>query len=247
VHKLKVTILREVGNGNAAELLDFLQLVPVDQDSVDIGQTAAVSFAKIYKPVFDMGGFAIDTRGGGSKTFVDLTEFAVPYQVADPTVYTKTSKTITGLGNTVNEITGNYVVVYRKDKWTRVAEGAITGTEFTCELPDGEYYYQEIQYVPTETPGALGYRTFISEGMFNIGTGIPTHRQNVVKSYVNGNTLIVDGIEAGARISIYDVTGKIVANGVATSSQFTQVLKPSVYLVKVVSSRDNFVNKVIIK
>lgn len=243
-HNLKISVADENGTDVSIDMLEF---IPVDMDSVKLTETAAVDFAKLYYPMFDLGGFAKDSITKGISSMADASEFAVPYQISDPTVYQTKSYTIPNLGNVVNEMEGNYVIVYRKDKWTRIAEGAIANKSFTCSLPVGDYYYQEINYIDLGTPGAAGYRTFISEGTFSITTGLAPGKEGNVKSAVNGNNLTIDNLESGARVLVYDMTGKILVNTVANSTQFNKNLKPSVYIVRVISKRGNFVNKVIVK
>jgi hypothetical protein len=154
----------------------MLQFIPVDMDSLNINLPAAESMAKNYYPMFDWLGFAhLDGTTTGMTTYSDFTEFAVPYQVADPTVYEKNTGKIESLGiKTIvvdnAEMIANYVIVYKaEDKWTRVAEGSITENhDFSYELPAGNYYYQEINYIDMGIAGAAGYRTFISDGTFTV-------------------------------------------------------------------------------
>ncbi len=95
--------------------------------------------------MFDWLGFAhLDGTTTGMTTYSDFTEFAVPYQVADPTVYEKNTGKIESLGiKTIvvdnAEMIANYVIVYKaEDKWTRVAEDRlpkITTSATNC-LPE---------------------------------------------------------------------------------------------------------------
>lgn len=224
--------------------LDMLQFIPVDMDSLDINQTAATSMGKNYFPMFDWLGFAQMQLNDGTfnTTYADFTEFAVPYQVVDQTEYTKYPFTIADLGIKVigDDMLANYCIVYRKeDKWTRVAEGAIENNAFAGELPMGDYYYQEINYIDMGIPGAAGYRTFVSDGYFSVGPSSVTDVKATkeVYAYAVGSKLLVKGMNAGDRVLIYDVAGKQVLNSLATSNSFETQLKSSAYIVKVLSAQ----------
>ncbi|MDD3194221.1 MAG: hypothetical protein PHU68_00260 [Paludibacter sp.] len=247
---LTINVLPENG---ATYNLDMLQFIPVDMDSLDINLPAAESMGKNYFPMFDWLGFAhFSTEEATMTTFADFTEFAVPYQVADQTDYQKYAFTINDLGMTsVEDMVADYCIVYRKeDKWTRVAEGAIMANSFTGELPAGDYYYQEINYIDMGTPGAAGYRTFFGEGYFSVGESgvndLPVRPE--VYAYSVSDNLLVKGFNAGDRVVIYDVAGKLIANEIATSDSFEKSLKPSLYIVKVLSAqKGTHVMKVIVK
>lgn len=239
--KLTINVLPENG---ASYNLDMLQFIPVDMDSLNINLPAATSMGKNYFPMFDWLGFPQMQLNDGTfhTSFADFSEFAVPYQVVDQTERTKYPFTINNLGVTVGlgDLTANHCIVYRKeDKWTRVAEGSIENNAFTGELPMGQYYYQEINYVDMGIPGAAGYRTFISDGYFNVGeTSVnEVNGRKEVFAYSLTNKLVVKGMNAGDRIMVYDVAGKQILSGLATSDLFEQTLKPSLYIVKVLSAQ----------
>jgi hypothetical protein len=201
---------------------------------------------KNYFPMFDWLGFPQMELNNPDMlihtSFSDFTEFAVPYQVVDQTERTKYPFTINNLGVTMvsGDLTANYCIVYRKeDKWTRMAEGSIENNAFTGELPMGQYYYQEINYIDMGVPGAAGYRTFISDGYFNVGESSvdEVNGRKEVFAYSLTNKLVVKGMNAGDRIMVYDVAGKQILSGLATSDLFEQTLKPSLYIVKVLSAQ----------
>ena len=145
----------------------------------------------------------------------------------------------------------NYVIVYRaEDKWTRVAEGAITETnDFSYELPAGNYYYQEINYVDMGILGAAGYRTFISDGTFTVEAPnqVIDPATSKIKAFSLNGALVVRGIEAGASIQVADLSGRIIANKKSQSTSFTQALPTGAYLVKVISEGEILRTKVIVK
>lgn len=247
-HQLKISFKDE--NGSSVNY-DALQFIPVDQDSIKITDKVAVAFAKIHYPLFDLGGFARFAGETAVKSFADISELAVPYQVPDPTVYnTKYQFSISNLGLTpVNDLLGDYVIVYRKeDKWTRVAEGRLSNNAFAGELPAGDYYYEELNYIDMGTAGAAGYRTFISDGSFSVGnSGIEVNKDRPsVFAYAIGKTLSVRGITAGAKIMVADLTGRILVNTVASTDSYSTTLPQGVYLVKVVSG-EVLKTKVIVK
>lgn len=241
--KLTINVVAENG---ANYNLDMLQFIPVDMDSLDINLPAATSMSKNYFPMFDWLGFPQmelnDPLALKNTTFSDYSEFAVPYQVVDQSDRVKYPFTINNLGVTVgpSELMGTYCIVYYKDdKWTRVAEGSIENNAFTGELPMGQYYYQEINYIDLGMPGVSGDRTFISEGYFNVGeTSVnEVNGRKEVFAYSLTNKLVVKGMNAGDRIMVYDVAGKQILSGLATSDLFEQTLKPSLYIVKVLSAQ----------
>lgn len=238
---LTINVVPENG---ATYNLDMLQFIPVDMDSLDINLPAATSMAKNYFPMFDWLGFAQTSLQESTfhATYADYTEFAVPYQVIDPTEYTKYPYTISGLGTKVigDDMVANYCIVYRKeDKWTRVAEGAIENNAFAGELPMGDYYFQEINFIDMGIPGAAGYRTFVSDGYFSVGpssvSDVNTAKE--VFAYSVGSRLMVKGMNAGDRVLVYDVAGKQVVNTTATADSFEKQLKSSAYIVKVLSAQ----------
>lgn len=241
--KLTINVVPENG---ASYNLDMLQFIPVDMDSLNINLPAATSMAKNYFPMFDWLGFAQMEVNASDRlihtSFADYTEFAVPYQVIDPTEYTKYPYTISGLGTKVigDDMVANYCIVYRKeDKWTRVAEGAIENNAFAGELPMGDYYFQEINFIDMGIPGAAGYRTFVSDGYFSVGpssvSDVNTAKE--VFAYSVGSRLMVKGMNAGDRVLVYDVAGKQVVNTTATADSFEKQLKSSAYIVKVLSAQ----------
>lgn len=253
-HQLKINVASENG---ATYNLDMLQFIPVDMDSLNINLPAAESMAKNYYPMFDWLGFAhLDGTTTGMTTYSDFTEFAVPYQVADPTVYEKNTGKIESLGiKTIvvdnAEMIANYVIVYKaEDKWTRVAEGSITENhDFSYELPAGNYYYQEINYIDMGIAGAAGYRTFISDGTFTVEAPNQVINQatSKIKAFSLNSTLVVRGIEAGAEILVTDLSGRIIVNKKSQSTSFTQALRTGAYLVKVISEGETLRTKVIVK
>ncbi len=253
-HQLKINVASENG---ATYNLDMLQFIPVDMDSLNINLPATESMAKNYYPMFDWLGFAhLQPDEPTMTTYADYTEFAVPYQVTDPTQYEKYSGKIESLGiKTIisdnTELTADYVIVYRaEDKWTRVAEGAITETnDFSYELPAGNYYYQEINYVDMGILGAAGYRTFISDGTFTVEAPnqVIDPATSKIKAFSLNGALVVRGIEAGASILVTDLSGRIIANKKSQSTSFTQALPTGAYLVKVISEGEILRTKVIVK
>ena len=256
-HSLKINVLPENG---ATYSLDMLQFIPVDMDSLSINETAAVSFAKMYYPLFSWTGFAYQAgydANAVSATYADYTNFAIPYQVQDQSDLGEMfSHTIDSVGMITKTIGGtdyvaNYVTVYRaEDKWTRVSEGYAdeTNMNYTCSLPKGNYYYEAIKYSDLGD-GAQDYRTFINSGYFKVGNpdAVTTPTTSNIKAFAYGKTLTVRGIKAGARILVTDLTGKMIINTVSTSDIFTKALYPSIYVVKVVSDNDILRTKVIVK
>lgn len=252
--QLKINVVAENG---ANYNLDMLQFIPVDMDSLDINIPAAESMAKNYYPMFDWLGFAhLDGTTTGMTSFSDYTEFAVPYQVADPTVYEKINGKIESLGIKTltidsEEMIANYVIVYKaEDKWTRVAEGAITEeNDFSYELPAGDYYYQEINYIDMGILGAAGYRTFISDGSFTVEAPnqVINQANSKIKTFSLNGSLVVRGIEAGAAIQISDLSGRIISNTKSVSTSYTKALPTGVYIVKVLSEGEISRTKVIVK
>jgi len=251
IHDLKVFLADE----NGADIpMGMLQLIPVEMDSFRITQTAAVSLAKLYYPMFDIGGFARNAGEAALLIYANYSELAIPYQVTDPTVYSKlTTHVIDTLGNarTTFQYT-DYVTVYRKDQWTRMAQGPVdlNTLTFTCDLPDGEYYYQEIDYYDLGILGAAGRRQFVKDGTFTVGepnaVNTPTTTSNI-KVYGYNNTLTVKGIKAGAKILVTDVTGRIMVNSISSSDVFTKTLGSAIYIVKVISKSETLTTKVLVK
>lgn len=254
-HSLKINVLPE--NGQTFNL-DMLQFIPVDMDSLSINQTAAVSMAKIYYPMFDWVGFSRQPGydvAAVPTTYADFTNFAIPYQVADMTDWgTKYSYTIDSIGLTkkvigTDEYVANYVTIYRaEDKWTRVAEGYgnTTTFDFSGELPKGDYYYETINYTDLGD-GAQDYRTFISSGTFSVGpNAVDNFKSSKIKAFASNRTLTITGIDAGARILVVDLTGRVLVNETAKSNLFTKQLSQGAYVVKVVSG-ETLRTKVIVK
>ncbi len=249
-HTLKINVVPE--NGQTFNI-DMLQFIPVDMDSLDINLTASASMAKLYYPMFDWLGFAHLQGGEATMTsYADITELAIPYQVPDPTYRDKYAFSINNLGTKeVNELLGNYCIVYRKeDKWTRVAEGSLDNNSFSGELPAGDYYYEEINYIDMGVPGAAGYRTFISSGEFSVAPNAVTNikDKSVIYAYSANKMLNVRGFDAGDRVIVLDVTGKVIANTVAKTDNFALSMNPSVYIVKVISAnKGTHLMKVVVK
>ena len=252
IHDLKISVTMD--NGTDGLTLDMLQFIPVDQDSLSINTSAAVSKAKVYYPLFDFCGFARQAGELAISSFGNYSDMALAYQVADPTEYIKKPHTITGLVvSDPDQYQGiDYVTVYRKDKWTRIAEGQIDeNATFTAELPLGSYYYEEINYLAVSTDVTVnGYRNFIKSGTFTVTdeTAVPTTIPSTVIAYLNSNVLTVKGIKSGARIFISDISGRIVTNTVSTTDSFQKTLSSGIYIVKIVSENDfPLVTKVIVK
>ncbi len=254
IQTLKINVLPENG---ATYNLDMLQFIPVDMDSLSINETATVSMAKIYYPMFDWVGFARQPGydvNAVPTSFADFTQFAIPYQVTDLTDWgTKYSHTIDSIGLKKRligseEYVANYVTVYRaEDKWTRVAEGYSNDAfTFTCELPKGDYYYETINYTDLGD-GAQDYRTFINAGTFSVGpNAVNNQKESNIKAFAFNRTLTVKGIQAGASIMVVDLTGRTMINAISKSDVFTTTLPQGVYLVKVVSG-EILRTKVIVK
>lgn len=244
-------ILKIVGDDsgyNASETFDMLQFIPVDADSMNINLTADASWAKKYWPMFDWVGFARQSDFDPNNvpaTYADYTNFAIPYQVTDLTDWgTKYSHTIDSVGikkRTIgtDDYVANYVTVYRaEDKWTRVSEGYADGTTFqyTCDLPQGNYYYETILFTDL-ADGSQGYRTFINSGTFSVGpgTGVNNANSTKIKVFAANSKLTVLGVKAGATILVTDITGRVIANEVAKSDVYTKSFAKGMYVVKVVS------------
>lgn len=249
VHDLKLTVDKVNGFDVSVGMLQF---IPVEMDSMTINQPAVAALAKSYYPMFDIGGFARQKGETAVKTFADFTELAIPYQVPDQTDYTKITYVIDTLGNartTFNYV--DYVIVYRKDKWTRMAEGPVDPNTltFTCDLPNGDYYYQELDYYDTGIIGGTGRRIFVKDGTLTVGVtnAVNTLQTTNIKANGNNRTLTVTGIKAGAKVLVSDLTGKIIVNAVSTSDVFTKTLIPSIYIIKVVSENDVLRTKVLVK
>ncbi len=258
-HSLKVNVLPE--NGQTFNF-DMLEFIPVDQDSLSINETAAVSMAKTYYPLFSWTGFAYlpgYDAATVATTYTNYSNFALPYQVQDQTDWGTTYEhVIDSVGIKTRNIDGedyvaNYVTVYRaEDQWTRVAEGYSDENTFnyTCNLPKGNYYYETILYSYIGLiPGAADYRTFINSGFFTVTepNAVVNTRTSNIKAFGTNSRLTVKGINAGARIIVTDLTGRTVSDEVSSSDVYTKALYPSIYLVKVIANNDNLSTKVIIK
>lgn len=241
-HTLQFNVVAE--NGQTFNM-DMLQFIPVDQDSLSINETAASSMAKNYFPMFSWLGFAYQPDydvATVATTYADFTNFAIPYQAADMTDWgTKYSYTVDSIDIDSRIIDGepyfaNYVTVYKaEDRWTRVSEGYSAEGSYTCELPQGEYYYETINYIDLYD-GSAGYRTFIKSGYFSLPvTGTKIVNSSNIKAYTIDQTLNVKGIEAGAQITVTDLTGRMIVNAVSNSSIFTTTLPQGIYIVKVIS------------
>jgi hypothetical protein len=254
VHSLKFTSTNAYGE---TAWLDMVQFIPVDQDSLKITASGTAGLAKSYWPRFDIGGYArqADFSGTLPATLGSIGDIAVNYQVTDPTVYTKNPYTLQHLAVTdpnLGLLGVDYVVVFKKDKWTRVAEGVVTSdSTYTCDLADGDYYYQEYQYTEsTNFLGALGKRVWMKEGTFRVGpeTAVKNVNSTSIRTYAVGKTLTVKGIKAGAKIMVTDLMGRAILNTVSTSDVFTSTMKQSsIYIVKVISGTDYSTSKVLVK
>jgi len=249
IHDFKVTVVKETG---ASISMGMMQFIPVEMDSLTINQTAAVSLAKTYYPMFDLGGFARQNGEAAVKAFSDITALAIPYQVPDQTVYSKTTHVIDTLGNertTFNYL--DYVIVYRKDKWTRMAEGPVdlNTKTFSCDLPDGDYYYQELDLYASDIAQGTGRRTVIKDGTFTVGVAnaIPTQKTSKIKVYGFNSTLTVKGIQAGAKIIVTDITGRVILNSISSSDVFTKKMRSSIYIVTVITASETLTAKVLVK
>jgi len=254
-HTLKLTGTTSESSANQIAWLDMMEFIPVDQDSVNINISAAAGLAKTYYPLFNSGGYAL-TNTASFVTYASCNELSVPFQAIDPTAYTTNPYTIQHLGVTdpnLGLLGIDYVVVFKKDKWTRVSEGAVNTSDstYTCNLANGEYYYQEYNYTEnTLTPGSLGSRLWMKDGVFTVGTinALNSLNSSNIKTYAVGKTLTVKGIKAGAKIMVYDVMGRVLLNTVSTSDVFTSTMKQgAIYIVKVISANDSRTTKVIIK
>ncbi|MDD3321424.1 MAG: T9SS type A sorting domain-containing protein [Paludibacter sp.] len=256
-HMLK--IVGDDSGNNSLLPLDMLQFIPVDQDSVSINETAAVSFAKTYYPLFSLQGVAYMPdydAASVATTFSDFTNLAVAYQVQDQTDWGKTYETvIDSIGIITRNILGedfvaNYVTVYKaEDKWTRVAEGYSDDSfNFTCNLPEGNYYYEMINYLDL-ADGLADYRDFINSGMFTVAepNAVINTKESNIRAYSMNSVLTVKGITEGARILVTDLTGKLVLNTTSTSNVFTKTLQPAIYIVRVASGSDILTTKVIVR
>ncbi len=249
IHNLKISV--NAVNYYATQM-GMLQFIPVEMDSMTINQTAAIGLAKSYYPMFDLGGFARQAGETAVKAFADITALAVPYQVTDQTLYKTSTYVIDTLGNartTFNYV--DYVIVYRKDKWTRMAAGPVDPNTltFSCDLPDGDYYYQELDYYDTGTIQGTGRRTFVKDGTFTVGTpnAINSPKTSNIKAYGYNKILTISGIKAGAKVFVTDLTGKILIETVSTSDVFTKKLNPGIYPVEIVSENEVLRTKVLVK
>jgi hypothetical protein len=249
IHDLKIYVEKTSGAAVGFNLMEF---IPVEMDSLTINNTAAVNLAKVYYPMFDIGGFVRMPGDVAVQAYTDYTTLAIPYQVTDQTLYSKTTHVIDTLGNartTFNLI--DYVIVYRKDKWTRMSEGPVdlNTLTYTCDLPNGDYYYQELDFYPSSVVQGTGRRTVVKDGTFTVigQTAVNSPITSNIKAYGNNKTLTVKGIKAGAKILITDLSGKILVNEVATSDVFTKALNTSIYILKVVSENDILRTKVLVK
>jgi hypothetical protein len=256
VHTLKLTCTT-TGESSANQIawLDMMEFVPVDQDSVNVNISAATGLAKIYYPLFNSGGYA-STTTNSFISYASSNELAVPYQVVDQTAYTTNPYTLQHLGvsdPSLNLTGADYVVVFKNDKWTRVSEGAVNTSDstYTCNLADGNYYYQEYNLTESSTTsGALGSRLWMKDGTFTVGStnAINSVSSSNIKIYAVDKTLTVKGIKAGAKIMVTDLLGRVVLNTVSSSDVFTTTMKQkAIYIVKVISANDSRTTKVIIK
>lgn len=250
-HNLEIFLRDE--NGYNGLQFDMLQFMPVDQEKYHINNAAKAMLDSISYPLFDLGGFARLEGEAASNTFADATEMALPYQAQDLTPWETSSVTIDSLGMTmVGDLVANYVTVYSADdKWTRVAEGYITESfDFTCDLPKNrDYYYEEIFfYDPGTSIGAQNVRYFISSGTVStkVGVGTIDVKPSSIFTFATDGKLVVKGIEAGDRVIVADITGKVVSNKIASSDVQTLSLNKGVYIVKVAGS-ESAISKVIIK
>jgi hypothetical protein len=255
-HVLKLTCT-STGESSVNQIawLDMMEFVPVDQDSVNVNISAAAGLAKTYFPLFNSGGYASNATASFI-TYASSNELSVPYQAVDQTAYTTNPFTIQHLGVTdpnLGLLGIDYVVVFKNDKWTRVSEGAVNTSDstYTCNLADGDYYYQEYNYTEnTLTPGSLGSRIWMKDGTFTVGNpnALNTVSSSNIRTYAVGKVLTVKGIKAGAKIMVTDLMGRLVLNTVSGSDVFTSTLKQgSVYIVKVISANDSRTTKVIVK
>ncbi|MDD3079592.1 MAG: DUF6383 domain-containing protein [Paludibacter sp.] len=253
-HTLKFDFDKSVGDNVT---LDMLQFIPVDMDSLTIYNTASENTSKTYYPLFSWTGFAYQPDYDASTvatSFADFTNLAPAYQVTDVTDwgttynYTIDSLEIKSVTIDGSEYTANYVTVYRaEDKWTRVSEGSSTGDIYSVDLPQGDYYYETINFVDVAYDGSVGYRKLISSGYFSLpSTGNKVVNSSNIKAYAYNKTLNVKGIHAGAKILVSDVTGRILINTTAKSDSYSATLPQGIYLVKVVSG-ETLRTKVLVK
>lgn len=253
VNDLKFTIQK----GGESAWLDMIQFIPVDQDSLKVTEASTVGLAKIYYPLFDLGGFARFQGEAALASFSGMNEMAVPYQVVDNTVKEKYEVVVGSLGVTPivvdeAEMLGNYITIFKaEDKWTRVAEGYITeANNFTCQLPAGDYFYQEIfHYNPGTTVGALNTRYYIKSGTFTVEAPnqVINPDNSKIKVFGLNRTLQVRGIDAGAQILVTDLAGRTVLNSKSQSTTFSATLPQGVFVVKVLSGVDVLRTKVVVK
>jgi hypothetical protein len=221
VHNLKITVADQAGSD--AITLDILQFLPVDQDSVSVNNSAALNFAKTYYPLFDLGGFARSAGDGAYSNFVSYANMSTPYQVQDQTGYTKIPYTLTGLVQSdPNTYFGtDYVTIYKKDQWTRVAEGPIlSDATFSTELEQGTYYYEVINYSPVvDILGTSGYRYLLQKGTFTVGDNTDVRKTTAsdLQIAVANDKLLIKGIKENTSIRLTDVTGRIIINTTANS------------------------------
>lgn len=235
--------------------LDMIQFIPIDQDSVSVNIGASAGLSKIYYPLFSAGGYACFSTET-FKTLGSEIDLSIPYQVPDQSTYDKKSYTLQHLAVTnpdLGLLGVDYVVIYKNDQWTRVAEGAVNTSDstFTCDLADGNYYYQEYSYSENSTtPGSIGTRKWMKDGFFTVGTGTDvadTHASSI-RTYSFGKTLTVKGIKSGAKITVTDLMGRVILTATSGSDVFTTTLKQgSVYLVKVLSGNDAKTTKVLVQ
>lgn len=255
-HVLKLTCTSTTeSTSNQIAWLDMMEFIPVDQDSVNVNISAAAGLAKTYYPLFNSGGYA-STTTASFITYASCNALAVPYQAVDQTTYTTNPYTIEHLGVTdpnLGLLGIDYVVVFKKDKWTRVSEGAVTSSDstYTCNLADGDYYYQEYNYTEnTLNPGSLGSRLWMQDGVFTVGNpdAVINPKSTNIRTYAVDKTITVKGIKAGAKIMVTDLLGRVMLNTVSTSDVFTSTMKQgSIYIVKVISGNDSSATKVIVK
>lgn len=242
VHTLQIDVLPENGGDI---MMDMIQFIPIDQDSLSINLSAAESMAKIYYPMFSFTGFTYQSGYNVAEvvpTFADNSSLALPYQVADSSNWgTQYPFTVTGMDvDTVmigsDPVYANYATVYKADdKWTRVASGSAVDGKFVGELPQGRYYYETIFFTDL-SDGAYDYRTLVKTGYFELPlTGTNKINKSSIKVYSFDQKLCVNGIASGAKIIVTDITGKVLINITSNTDRFTTPMQQGIYIVKVVS------------
>jgi len=234
VHTLKLSCTSTSETGvNQIAWLDMMEFVPVDQDSVNVNITAKAGLAKTYYPLFNSGGYALPNITP-FVTYASCNDLAVSYQAVDQTVYAKNPCTLQHLGVTdpnLGLMGVDYIVVFKNDKWTRVSEGMVNTSDstYTCNLADGEYYYQEYNY--TENPvilGSMGSRIWMKDGMFNLKNGVITGSFIGISTSVSKTNLSYDIGSGPSAEQSFTVEGlKLTDNIVITPSANIQISKTS--------------------